>query len=266
MNSASLSPDITKVRQRLSTTVIGRSWHVAAELPSTNSVAKQMAAAGAEEGLVVLCERQAAGRGRGSHLWHSPPGGLWFSFLLRPQAVPRSVLRYTALTAAAVAIAVEEVTGTPIDIHWPNDLMVGERKIGGVLCEVASSGTSLTYVVIGVGLNVNNGPETFPPELRPRTTSLVELLGHGVEPEPLLVAILETAERLIFDPTEGGFLRYRARLSTIGHRVSIEGQQQVVGLAIDIDESGQLLVTTATGAFTINHGHCRHLPASGPSS
>ena len=133
---------------------------------STNDVALALAAQGDCEGTIVLADQQTAGRGRLGRAWHSPAGnGLYVSLVLRPARVPGLL---TLAAGVALAEAVEAVTALPPDIKWPNDLLVGRRKLAGILAETASG--DVPQVVIGYGINV--GRQSFPPDLSGRATSL----------------------------------------------------------------------------------------------
>lgn len=150
--------------------VIGRTVQVFAEVDSTNDVVARAGRSGAAEGLVVFAESQRAGRGRRGRRWSSAPGlGLWFSVLLRPSRAPGPL---ALLAAVAVAGAVEEAVGRPAGVKWPNDVLLDGRKVAGVLIEATGG-----FVVVGIGVNANQGREDFPPELRGRAGSLAMASG-----------------------------------------------------------------------------------------
>ena len=153
------------------TAVVGRDLRCLPELGSTNDHLKELARQGAPEGLVVLAERQTAGRGRLGRSFQSPAGlGLWMSILLRPDCPPERLPRVTALTAVACTGAIRSICGVEAGIKWPNDLVCRGRKLCGILTELESDGQGLA-VVIGIGLNVAHRREDFPPELRETGTS-----------------------------------------------------------------------------------------------
>ena len=172
--------------------VIGRTVQVFAEVDSTNDVVARAGRSGAEEGLVVFAESQRAGRGRQGRRWSSALGlGLWFSVLLRPREMTGSL---ALLAAVAVAEAVEATGGRPAGVKWPNDVVLDGRKVAGVLIEAATEGT----VVVGIGVNANQGAEDFPPELHDRAGSLARSLGRPVDRVALagrLLARLDTLYR-----------------------------------------------------------------------
>jgi BirA family biotin operon repressor/biotin-[acetyl-CoA-carboxylase] ligase len=157
--------------------------------PSTNDAARELAAAGAPEGTVVVAEEQTAGRGTKGRFWHSPRGlGLYVSVLLRPAFAGLSLLPLAAGLAARDAV--ESSHGADALLRWPNDIMLGERKLGGVLCESTFLGDRPDHAILGVGLNVNHLPGDFPPSLRDSAVSLRIALGRPADPGRLLEALL----------------------------------------------------------------------------
>ena len=165
-------------------TVIGREILVFEETDSTNDLAARAGQDGVSEGLVIFAESQRAGRGRLGRKWVSPPGrNLLCSILLRPAAVP--VERWPELTfcaALAVAETAERFTGLPARIKWPNDVLLAGRKVAGILLE-CHHGQAPGFVVVGIGLNVLQKAEDFPPELRDRAGSLAMLRTDGNAPD-----------------------------------------------------------------------------------
>jgi BirA family biotin operon repressor/biotin-[acetyl-CoA-carboxylase] ligase len=212
---------------------------------STNDLAARLADLGAEEGTVVVAESQTAGRGRMGRVWFSPPGaGLYVSIVLRPAIDPSALL--TLAAGVALAEGVELSTGLPAEIKWPNDLIVGKRKLAGILAEAAAQGGALRFVVLGFGLNVR--PAAYPPELSDRATSIEAELGRPVDRAVILAELLAALATRYADLQQGRFdailnsWRQRA-VSLRGSLVewnSPAGVQR--GRAEDIDGSGALLV------------------------
>ena len=167
-----LNPDVLRAALPPGATV-GREILVFEETDSTNDLARRAGDDGIAEGLVIFAETQRAGRGTQGRRWLSPPyRGLWFSVLLRPAAVP--VSRWPELTfcaALAVAETAELATGQPARIKWPNDVLLGGRKVAGILVECHHR-QNPGFVVVGIGLNVLQQPGDFDPELRGRAASL----------------------------------------------------------------------------------------------
>lgn len=204
------------------------------ETGSTNDDARELALSGAPHGTAVLARRQTAGRGRAGRAFSSPEGGLYLSVVLRPSAPPHhwSLLPLTA--GAAFAAALDE-TGFPVDVKWPNDLLVDGRKLGGVLVE-SRMGAS-PFAVVGVGLNVTSVP---------RDQSHATCLAlHGTPPdaralsERFVAALLERAARLDAAGPAGVLPEVRARCWTLGKHVVWEKGE---GVAVDLAEDGALVV------------------------
>lgn len=228
--------------QGLQTVALGRNLVYRERVGSTNDLARELAERGAPEGTVVLAEVQTRGRGRLGRRWRSPRGGLWFSLVLRPDVAPALLSGLSLVVACAVARALREETGAPIQVRWPNDLVLHDRKLGGILVEVGTG-----WVVVGIGINVNVPLAKLPRDVRETATSLLESLGHPVDPEALLQRVLVELEGSYAAYRRGEPLRreWRAFSSLLGRRVQIllpEGAFE--GEAMDIDPDGALVVRT----------------------
>jgi BirA family transcriptional regulator, biotin operon repressor / biotin---[acetyl-CoA-carboxylase] ligase len=233
---------------------------------STNVLALEAAQAGAQHGCVWVADEQTAGRGRGGHSWHSAAGdGLYVSVLLRPQMALLDALWLSLATGLAVQAAIASVTGLNADIRWPNDLLLGIRKCGGVLVEtsvVASQSDTpamLRYAVVGVGINVNH--ESFPSELQDIATSLRRESGRAWAREKILVELLRALERevglleaeLQGRATGGGLLaRFAAASSWVrGKQVRVDEKGGYTGVTDGLDERGFLRVAGDDGVLHI---------------
>ena len=238
-------PLVAKLTQR---SYFGAAFRYHSELQSTNTEAKKLAVGGAPEGTVVLSESQSAGRGRLGRQWTSPAGrGLLFSMLMRPRLAVSQAHLLTLVTAVAVAEAIEAQARVPVHLKWPNDLIVDNRKAGGILLEIAGEHDGLDWVVAGVGINVNTEYAELPAVLRSTATSLKIATGKTVDRSLLLARTLLTVEREYFQCLEHGFeqaLRsFRERDYLLHRSVSVETRDgAVVGEAVGIDERGALLV------------------------
>jgi BirA family transcriptional regulator, biotin operon repressor / biotin---[acetyl-CoA-carboxylase] ligase len=234
----------------------GGLWRALDVTPSTGSTNADLLARareGAPDGAVLAAGEQTAGRGRMGRSWVSPPGAaLTFSLLVRPAPVPPARRGWLPLLAGmAVAEAVRTVAAVDALLKWPNDVLVGAAKLGGILAEAVGDA-----VVIGVGLNVSAGPPGLPAAALP-ATSLRALGAAGLAREPLLTEILAAFERWYLawreaggDPDRCGLRSGYARLSaTIGRRVRVElpGGQLLSGLAVGVDEDGRLVVRAEEG-------------------
>ena len=212
-------------------------------LPSTMDEAASMAHAGAAHGVVVVAEEQTEGRGRRGTHWSSPPGaGLYFSFIARPSSPSASLI--TLAAGVGIRAGIEAATGLAPDLKWPNDLMVGARKLAGILAEGIAIGTPQQAIIIGAGINVR--PASYPPEVAARATSLEGELGRAVDGDELLETVLAHLHARLarLDQRPGDILQaWRAAApSAAGTRVEWDGR---AGVTAGIDDSGALLVRTA---------------------
>ncbi len=210
---------------------------------STMDVLHELAAGGAEAGTAIVAEEQTGGRGSRGRLWWSPPGGLWLSVLLRPRAAPGLEL-FGLRIGLSVAEAIESLLpGIAVRIKWPNDLMVGERKLGGILCEARWQGDSLAWVVAGVGINVAN---PVPEDLTDTAATLHEWLP-GVGPDTVEPEVTARLRGLAPDLERLG----TAELSALRSRDWLAGRRlraPVSGTAAGLSDGGALLVTVESGA------------------
>jgi BirA family biotin operon repressor/biotin-[acetyl-CoA-carboxylase] ligase len=236
------------ITDRTANSAFGRSYRYYDEIESTNAEAKSLANSGAPEGTVVIAECQTAGRGRLGRRWVSPAGkGLLFSVLLRPTLAMEEAHLLTLVAAAAAAEAIETVSGTAVKIKWPNDLFIGDRKVGGILMEVSGEQDEVEWVVVGVGVNVNTEYGELPVALRRTATSLKMATGQDVDRSDLLASLLLTLEVHYADAARSGFERalsaFRERDYLLSKSISVQTREgPVVGNAGGIDERGALLV------------------------
>jgi BirA family biotin operon repressor/biotin-[acetyl-CoA-carboxylase] ligase len=220
-------------------------------LASTNDLAKELAAKEAPEGTLVVAESQSRGRGRLGRQWDSPPGvGLYVSLLLRPPLPPSEMPQITLTTAVAVARALKRVTGVAPGIKWPNDLLLGGKKLGGILTEMETESDQIRYLVVGLGLNVNN--PAFPKELRALATSLALTTGRQFSRVQLLQAWLEEFEalydRFLAREFPAILEEWRSLTVTLGRRVTVrQGPLTICGQALEVTPDGALLVREDSG-------------------
>ncbi len=239
-----------EIRAQLNTCVVGRMLEVHSVIDSTNERAVALARGGAPEGTVVLAEEQTAGRGRLGRRWHAPYGSaLLMSLLFRPPLAPSQAQRVTMVCSLAAARAVAEMCGLPARVKWPNDLVMGDAKLGGLLTELGSGTSGLEYVVVGIGLNVNVDVALLPDLLSP-ATSLSAELGRPVARREVLIAFLQAADELYGRLREGWSPReeWRDTLVTLGRTVTVGTPEATLqGLAEDVDEDGALLLRAEDG-------------------
>lgn len=243
---------IPELRRELHTSVIGARILHYPSVGSTNDVARTLATLGAREGIVVLANEQKAGRGRGARSWIAPPGtALLFSLLLRPPLAPDHWQRLTMACSLALAESTECQTGLAVSLKWPNDLLIGDRKVAGVLTELRTAHGRLEYAVVGIGLNANiDFSDPHMASLASQATSLLRELGSPVAREPLMARILERVEGRYLALCSGWSPQqlWTARLATLGQRVVVSGAHCLVeGYAEGVDPDGALLVRLEDG-------------------
>ena len=214
---------------------------------------------GAEDGTVVAAESQSAGRGRHARTWFSPPGlNLYCSIIVRGLGQGLTLadwLSWVPLTTALAATeAVQEVAAISLALKWPNDLLLDERKVGGILCESSLAIPDNPVVVIGIGLNVNVPLELFPDELRPIATSLFESSHRLIDRNRLLAQLLLDLEQSLDELRAHGPSRllqaYQRRCTTLGRqvRVILGANEELLGTAVAITADGTLQVRPSPGS------------------
>lgn len=220
-----------------------------AETASTNDVARKQARKGAKAGFLVAASRQTKGRGRLGRSWESPAGrGLYVSIVLRPALPMAKAGQLTILSSVAAVDAVEAISGRRPQIKWPNDLVMGGKKLAGLLIETELDGPKLDFAVIGIGLNVRHEAKDFSPEVRRLATSLYLETGQLYRRADLLVALLHAFEKRLHKPFAEAREAWAASSLTLGQRVTLttaRGRKQ--GQALGLDESGALLLRNNAG-------------------
>jgi BirA family transcriptional regulator, biotin operon repressor / biotin---[acetyl-CoA-carboxylase] ligase len=226
-------------------------------LPSTNDEAKRLAAQGTPEGTTIWADRQTAGRGRQGRAWHSPPGNLYFSILLRPDGAPAAAAQLSFAAALAVAEAVAPLLAPPLmpRCKWPNDVLVEGRKIAGILLESEAAGATVSWLVVGIGVNI----KTHPAEAETPAISLDALGAAPIQPGDLLAAI-----RARFWPwyevwRSRGFAPLRAawldRAFALGGEIRVrEARRETAGRFVDLDAAGALVLENGDGRQHISAG------------
>ena len=254
--------DLAALEAALAGSIYAGKLHFAPVTDSTNSDALEAARAGAPHGSVYFADEQLAGRGRGDHAWDSAAGqGLYVSVLLRPRT-PAFSLPMLPLTAGlAAARAIKAVCGLSVDLRWPNDLLLGPRKAGGILVEARTEADRIAFAVVGIGINVHQ--REFAGGLATPATSLDLESGRCIARQDLLVALLESLE------IETRALHVRQAFETIpsavekastwvrGKRVVVHGPQACTGITAGLDGYGFLRVQTENGIVTVQTGGLR---------
>lgn len=250
------SPDLVipqEIALGLDTGIMGRRFLYQEEVTSTQDIAEEAARKGAEEGVVVISERQTKGRGRKGRLWASPPReGVYFSVILRPNLRPNRIVQIPLLAGVAVCKAIRRVTPLEPRIKWPNDITIGGKKVAGILAEMSCDMDRVDHIVLGIGVNVNTRCSLLPEPTRGIATSLAERCGEYVSRVRLVQSILAEFDALYTAFLASGFdaLReeWKALDSTVGSWVKVsDAEGEIKGKALDIDGEGFLLVRKEYG-------------------
>jgi BirA family biotin operon repressor/biotin-[acetyl-CoA-carboxylase] ligase len=243
---------VGKVKERLETSFVGKPLIYYRRVSSTNDVGKELAKKGVTEGTVILAETQTKGRGRLGRKWVSPSGGLWFSLILRPKIKPKDLPQLTFMAATAIAKTLRSLYKLRAQIKWPNDILVNNRKVCGILTEGHTINETVEFAVVGVGINVNLEVKAFPSTIRSIATSLQKELGKSVDREKLLCSLLMQIENSYLTWRKEGFKsilkEFRMLAMFLGKHVRISVfDERIMGIAEDLDETGALIVRLPDG-------------------
>ncbi len=245
--------DQAYVAQRLKGSEFAQNVIVVESLPSTNTLARELASQGAPSGTLVIAEEQTAGRGRFRRRWLSPAGtNLLFSLLLRPGARPEQAFALTMTLALAAAEAIEGLAGVSCLIKWPNDLFVRDLKLAGILTELSACAGKIEYAVLGLGVNVHWHPEDQP-EWAGRTTSILKETGRPVSRNDLLIHVVRRFEehyRQLLCGAVDLLYHHWNRISLVtGREVELDaGEGEMIrGKALRIARDGALVIEDGNG-------------------
>lgn len=242
-----------EIQADLGTRLVGRELLCLQETDSTNARAHELGEAGAVEGMVVIADQQSAGKGRLGRCWTSPGGvNLYASVLLRPQLPPRCAPQLTFVSAVAVARAVAAISGLPAVVKWPNDVLLGGRKVAGLLNEMSAETERIHYVILGIGVNLNMTAEQFPDDLRYPATSVATETGVAVSRLAFtrtLLRQLDELYQLYLDQGIEPILKlWQALFPLQGGRASVDLQGTLLcGRVEGLDADGALLLRLDDG-------------------
>lgn len=244
-----------EIKNGLSTVYIGQKIFYFPELESTNIIAKVKASPrveGINEGTIIIAERQSAGKGRLGRRWFSPVGGIWLSIILYPQLSPSYIPRITLMTAVAIVKAIERCAQIKAQIKWPNDILINEKKVGGILTEMSAELDMINWVVVGIGINVNVDHREFPEDIQEKIISLQEFLGKEISRVRLAQILLEEFEkyyeRLKRREFSSILKEWKLSSHTLGKKIKINiGEKVVSGEAINVNEEGALILKKEDG-------------------
>ena len=245
--------DATNIKENLNCVHIGSDIVFLPEVDSTNNLAKEYANNNAQEGLVVIAESQTGGRGRMGRFWHSPPEtGIYLSILLKPNLKPDHLSFITLLAGVSAISTINELSHQRANLKWPNDILIANKKVCGLLCEMTQKQGNSLSVVIGIGINVNQTPEQFPENLKKTATSLRIVNGSPINRLTVIRSLLTTLDREYhFFLTEGGssvIKKWSLNTDLFGKKVSVKrGAVITIGTAMHLDESGRLVLRRDNG-------------------
>ena len=249
------------LRKQLAGKMIGHRLLYYDEIGSTNDEAFRLGEEGAPEGTVLLAESQSSGKGRMQRIWYSPPGAnIYTSMILRP---PVGTIRVTQIPIAAGVAAAETINDFCPGrawIKWPNDVLIGGKKVCGILAQIKMSGQAVDFIVVGIGINVNLDREQFPQDIQEIATSLAMEAGREISRPELIFRLYENMAKWYRELTRNGFNTVRERWlnlsEMIGKTVSVMFQNESVrGKAMGLDEDGALILrTTNNQNMTVSAG------------
>lgn len=246
------------ISEGLNVKVVGTEIITLKTVDSTNEEIKRKAHENARSGLVVISCEQTAGKGRLGRKWASNEGGVYFSFLLRPELPPSDVSGITLAAGLGVCLAIRKFTGLDAKIKWPNDVIVGNKKICGILTEMTAQTDMVDFVVIGIGINVLQ--ESFPEEIAYKATSLKIETKSEPDLSELMHEIIATLDKTIlsylFGISQDDLKLYKSMCATIGREVSlVRNGEKLTGKAVDITADGELVVCLENGKkIAVNSG------------
>ena len=227
------------------------------ELPSTMAVAKELARNDCPDFTTVIAGRQISGRGRLNRRWLSEEGGLYFTMVLRPDLPPVLSFRISFLASLTLARILNELFKIDARVKWPNDILVNELKISGMLAELEAEADRIAFINIGVGLNVNNDPSA----IQPAATSIKDILGKPVSKKDILFRYLDAFEKKMQTAALDRVIQeWKQYTVTLNRDVRIvTGKEVFTGRAIDVDDTGALVLKCADGSLQkIRYGDCFH--------
>jgi BirA family biotin operon repressor/biotin-[acetyl-CoA-carboxylase] ligase len=246
-----------EIKNELQTEIFGQQIRYEPVAKSTQILAHQWARAGAEEGSLVIADEQQEGKGRLGRSWHSPPRtGIWMSLILRPNIPIQQAAHLTLLASVGVCLAIRKTTKLPVKIKWPNDILIQGKKVCGILTELRGDQDKINYVILGIGINVNQDPDDFSSELNNIATSL-SIEGRTKYSRATLIANvmkeLEDYYQLYlskgFDPIR---LKWESLSDLIGQKITARTpQSKIEGIAESLNSDGSLLIRTNDENVTI---------------
>ncbi|MGN0489585.1 MAG: biotin--[acetyl-CoA-carboxylase] ligase [Ruminococcus sp.] len=247
------------IKSYLTTKFIGKNLKVFESLGSTNDYLKELGSKGAENGTVIVAREQTSGKGRLGRVWQTEKdAGIAFSVLLRPNLSPIEISSITPLTGLAVCKAINDFCMLDSRIKWPNDIIVGKKKLVGILTEMSAEFDRVEYTITGIGINVEHS--VFPDEIAHKATSILLETGRHIDKNKFLATVLNYLEDILiknnYRLTGEASVEYGNLCATIGRQVTFtRGNRNVSGMAVSVNNSGELEVMLSNGTVvTVNSG------------
>jgi len=244
---------LEEIQRGLVTERLGKKIHYLPEVDSTNLYARNLAEEGGLEGEVVIAESQSRGKGRLGRSWVSPPClNLYLSVILRPKLPPLHAPQITLMAAVALAETVQCFIPLPTEIKWPNDILVGGKKLAGILTESSCDPGKILFVILGIGVNLNFSKELMPEAIRESATSIMALTGKPVNRSEFTLRLIQNLDRCYGELEEEGFSflakRWAGFFRLKGKRVRVQMlEQAILGKAMGIDIDGALILEDERG-------------------
>ena len=249
-----------EIKKGLKTKILGKDILSYRTLGSTNQLGFRLAESGVGEGTLIVADEQTKGRGRMGRSWYSPPKlGLWMSLILRPEIPPFKAPCLSICAGLALAQAIGALTGMDAKIKWPNDCLINDRKVGGILLELSAELDRTNFVITGIGVNVNHLSSDFPKKLSSVATSIRMEWGREVSRIKLLTLFLKRFEAIYLDFKKNGLAPQHQLIkkfsSLLGKKVAVKfGKEKIEGVAEDIDDNGSLVIRTRKGKRVVRAG------------
>ncbi|MGI5920125.1 MAG: biotin--[acetyl-CoA-carboxylase] ligase [Syntrophomonadaceae bacterium] len=250
----------TEITRHFNNALIGNSLKYYFQVDSTNELIKRLnQEARLPAGTVVVAGSQTGGKGRRGRNWFSPFGGLWFSVILYPTISLSQVALLSLVCAVAVCRALQSLSYWRPMIKWPNDILVNNKKIAGILLEVSNEANHVDYVIVGIGINTNINTKSLPLPVGADSTSWLEENNRYIENSKVLSAVLTNLEKYYWQFIEQGFANilteFKGECLHLGEVIKVKrGLENITGVNVDIEESGNLIIDTGAGIERITTG------------
>ena len=255
------SPLDIEVQQYLKTDIVGKHYTFVQEIPSTNSYLSSLPLSECHDGMVIAADSQTAGRGRMKRKWHSPKGAnLYFSVLLQPKKDLSDIPQLALITAVSIVEALQIIAPEmEMGIKWPNDILIKNRKLAGILCEMQAEADAINKVILGIGINVNATAKDFPPDLREQSTSLRIETGNPFHRPPLMAELLNSLDRNYRLWTKEGLTPFlpllKERLLLVGKKIKVKSLgNSTEGVVEGISDDGGLVLKVGNEKRILHSG------------